>query len=93
MSGSPAEPDVTEAVRWVTSKGNVAAYGYDDLGLSPPVGGEVMPYLSQTNAPIEEALVRMKRARPRSVDVPGTTAAAAIRSWLRSSGLPVLMSM
>lgn len=30
-AGSPAEPDVTEAVRWVTSKGNAAAYGYDDL--------------------------------------------------------------
>ncbi len=30
-----------------------------------------MPYLSQTNAPIEEALVRMKRARLVPFDVPG----------------------
>ena len=30
-AGSPAESDVAEAVRWVTSKGNAAAYGYDDL--------------------------------------------------------------
>ena len=30
-AGSPAESDVAEAVRWVTSKGNTASYGYDDL--------------------------------------------------------------
>ena len=30
-----------------------------------------MPYLSQTNAPIEEALVRMKWARLVPFDVPG----------------------
>ena len=52
-----------------------------------------MPYLSQSSAPIQEALERMKRARLVPFDVPGHKRGAGIRSLRHFSALPALMSM